>query len=162
MHMPRSYDEIVALSEEMARSLESDHDEPSVPPAESVLRAAALRRSLAESELGRAVVAARADGMTWDRIGDAVGTSGEAARQKYGRLTTDEPERRMPVAKAPGAGLIKGQPQTSSEGIRTKKRSATTTVTVARNANTGRYVAAAAASKNRIAGATRKSAKPPS
>ena len=25
----------------------------------------------------------------WDRIGDAVGTSGEAARQKYGRLTAE-------------------------------------------------------------------------
>jgi hypothetical protein len=47
MQMPRSYEEIVALSEEMARSLEEDHSEPSIPPAESALRAAALRRSLA-------------------------------------------------------------------------------------------------------------------
>jgi hypothetical protein len=87
MQMPRSYEEIVALSEEMARSLEEDHSEPSIPPAESALRAAALRRSLAESDLGQAVVAARAAGVSWDRIEDAVGTSGEAARQKYGRLT---------------------------------------------------------------------------
>jgi len=89
MQMPRSYEEIVALSEEMARSIEEDHSEPTIPPAESALRAAALRRSLAESDLGQAVVTARAEGVSWDRIGDAVGTSGEAARQKYGRLTAE-------------------------------------------------------------------------
>ena len=81
--MPRSFDEIVRLSESMAESLESDDTEPHVSPEEATVRAAALRRALAEAELGEAVAAARKAGLPWQRIGDAVGTSGEAARQKY-------------------------------------------------------------------------------
>jgi hypothetical protein len=45
--------------------------------------AAALRRALAESELAAAVAAARTVGVPWERIGEVVGTSREAARQKY-------------------------------------------------------------------------------
>lgn len=48
--MPRSYDEIVRLSESMAESLESDGTEPTTSPEEATLRAAALRRSLADEE----------------------------------------------------------------------------------------------------------------
>lgn len=81
--MPRSYEEIVRLSESMAESLEADTSEPNVSPFEAAVRAAALRRALAETELGDAVGAARDAGVPWDRIGKAVGTSGEAARQKY-------------------------------------------------------------------------------
>lgn len=83
--MPRSYDEIVRLSESMAESLESD-TEPATSPEEATLRAAALRRSLAETEVGNAVATARRGGVPWQRIGEAVGTSGEAARQKYKHL----------------------------------------------------------------------------
>lgn len=81
--MPRSYDEIVRLSESMAESLEADETEPAITPEEAALRAAALRRALAEGEVGQAVAAARAANVPWERIGDAVGTSGEAARQRY-------------------------------------------------------------------------------
>lgn len=82
--MPRSYDQIVALSEAMADDLEQlDDTPPTTSIEEGVLRAAALRRVLAEAELGQAVVAARRAGVPWARIGEAVGTTGEAARQKY-------------------------------------------------------------------------------
>jgi hypothetical protein len=84
--MPRSYDEIVRLSESMAESLKSDDAEPTTSSEEAVLRAAALRRSLVETELGSAVATARRGGVPWQRIGEAVGTSGEAARQKYKHL----------------------------------------------------------------------------
>jgi hypothetical protein len=84
--MPRSYDEIVRLSEAMADQLESDTTEPAISAEESALRAAVLRRSIAESDLGQAVVAARRSGMTWAAVGLAVGTGGEAARQRYGKL----------------------------------------------------------------------------
>lgn len=87
--MPRSYDEIVRLSESMARSLESDDGEPTTSPEEATLRAAALRRSLAETDLGNAVATARRGGVPWQRIGEAVGTSGEAARQKYKHLVDE-------------------------------------------------------------------------
>jgi hypothetical protein len=81
--MPRSYADIVRLSESMADSIEADTSEPTTPSTEAAVRAAALRRALAEAELGDAVKAAREADVSWDRIGKAVGTSGEAARQKY-------------------------------------------------------------------------------
>ena len=83
--MPRSYEEIVNQAEQLSRVFEGDF-EPAVSTEEAAVRAAALRRALAESELGEAVAAARKAGVPWDRIGDAVGTSGEAARQKYRSL----------------------------------------------------------------------------
>lgn len=87
--MPRSYDEIVAQSEQLADYFEKDFTpDPTVTKEEGVLRAAALRRSLAESELGNAVAAARRAGVPWARIGEAVGTSGEAARQRYRALAS--------------------------------------------------------------------------
>ncbi len=98
--MPRSYDEIVRLSESMAESLESDDTEPTTSPEEATLRAAALRRSLAETELGNAVAAARRSGVPWQRVGEAVGTSGEAARQKYKHLV-DEGQDSTPTRPSP-------------------------------------------------------------
>jgi hypothetical protein len=87
--MPRSYEEIVNQAEELSRVFDEDF-EPAVTREESAVRAAALRRALAESELGEAVAAARKAGVPWDRIGEAVGTSGEAARQKYRALVGKE------------------------------------------------------------------------
>lgn len=83
--MPRSYAETVNQVEELSRVLEKDFD-PAVSNKASAVRAAALRRALAESELGEAVAAARKAGVPWDHIGEAVGTSGEAARQRYRAL----------------------------------------------------------------------------
>ena len=100
--MPRSYDQIVRLSKSMAESLESDGTEPITSPEEATLRAAARRRSLAETDLGNAVATARRGGVPWQRIGEAVGTSGEAARQKYKHLVDegqDSASTRRPPAK---------------------------------------------------------------
>ncbi len=87
--MPRSYEEIVNQAEELSRVFEVDF-EPAVSKEEAAVRAAALRRALAESELGEAVAVARNAGIPWDRIGEAVGTSGEAARQKYRAIAGKE------------------------------------------------------------------------
>jgi hypothetical protein len=83
--MPRSYKEIVDQAEELSRVFKEEF-QPAASREEAAVRAAALRRALAESELGDAVAAARKAGVPWDRIGEAVGTSGEAARQKYRAL----------------------------------------------------------------------------
>ncbi|RZU31761.1 hypothetical protein [Blastococcus saxobsidens] len=87
--MPRSYEEIVNQAEELSRVFEVGF-EPAVSKEEAAVRAAALRRALAESELGEAVAVARNAGIPWDRIGEAVGTSGEAARQKYRAIAAKE------------------------------------------------------------------------
>ena len=113
--MPRSFNKIVRLSESMAESLESNDTEPDISPEEATLRAAALRRALAEAELGEAVAAARKAGLPWQRIGHAVGTSGEAARQKYRAVH----ERFVGNAKAAGGWAVK------TEGRRGAKISAT-------------------------------------
>lgn len=87
--MPRSYDEIVAQSEQLADYFQDGFTpDPAISKEEAGLRAAALRRSLAEAELGQAVAAARATGVPWARIGEAIGTTGEAARQKYRALAS--------------------------------------------------------------------------
>ncbi|WHP16263.1 hypothetical protein [Cellulomonas sp. ES6] len=87
--MPRSLDDILARSEQLADEFEAYEPGPGdrgrVSPVTAV-RLAALRRDEAERELADAIAAARRDeGTSWARIGALVGTSGEAARQRYGR-----------------------------------------------------------------------------
>jgi hypothetical protein len=86
--MPRTIDEIVNQAEELAARFE-DHE----PHADDIRDATALRelrrtflaRAEAEQRVTDAVEKARADGHSWATIGAMVGTSGEAARQRYGQ-----------------------------------------------------------------------------
>jgi hypothetical protein len=48
------------------------------------VRMAFLRKAAAEEELLNADISARDDGQSWGSIGAMLGTSGEAARQRYG------------------------------------------------------------------------------
>jgi hypothetical protein len=84
--MPRTVDEILAHADELAARFEdyqpSSEDEVDVA-ALLGLRAAVQERSDAERHLLEAVDAARAAGLSWAAIGGLVGTSGEAARQRY-------------------------------------------------------------------------------
>ena len=84
--MPRTVEEILAHADELAARFE--HYEPD--PADEVdagavalLRAAVAERSEAERHLLDAVRQARKGGMSWAAVGALVGTSGEAARQRY-------------------------------------------------------------------------------
>ena len=85
--MPRTADEIIHQAEELATRFE-DHE----PQADDVRDASALRelrhafldRAEAERRVTDAVRRARAEGHSWASIGAMIGTSGEAARQKYG------------------------------------------------------------------------------
>jgi hypothetical protein len=85
--MPRSVQEILAHSEELASRFEAyepaagDERDPAVYVA---LRQAVVSRSDAERSVKAAVEAARAHGYSWAFIGKIIGTSGEAARQRYG------------------------------------------------------------------------------
>jgi hypothetical protein len=49
------------------------------------LHRAVLRRTEAEAAIVEAVNQARDHGQSWDAIGRRLGTTGEAARQKYGQ-----------------------------------------------------------------------------
>ena len=86
MVMPRSVDEILQHADELAARFEdydpSDDDERDADAVRQ-LRCAVQERSDAERHMMEAIRAARESGMSWSAIGMLVGTSGEAARQRY-------------------------------------------------------------------------------
>jgi len=85
--MPRTVDEILQHADQLAgrfEDYESDPADEPAPGAVALLRAAIQERSDAERHVLDAVRAAREVGMSWSAIGLFVGTSGEAARQRYG------------------------------------------------------------------------------
>lgn len=84
---PRSIKEIKARADEFADAFERYEPKPGeqdapLPPALAV-KLAAWRRDVAEKELAQAVRAARENRLSWREVGEAIGTSGEAARQRY-------------------------------------------------------------------------------
>jgi uncharacterized membrane protein len=86
MTMPRSVDEILKHADELAARFEGGEPDPNhelKPESVTALRTAVLERSAAEKHLLEAIRQARAAGLSWSSIGAVVGTSGEAARQRY-------------------------------------------------------------------------------
>lgn len=84
--MPRTVEEILKHADELAARFESYEPNPEDEldaDAVALLRTAVAERSKAERHVVDAVRAARASGMSWSAIGSLVGTSGEAARQRY-------------------------------------------------------------------------------
>ncbi len=83
----RSLADLIARADELADAFENhdptdaDFDAP-LPPLMAV-KLAAFRRAAAEKELAEAVRAAREAHLSWRELGQAIGTSGEAARQRY-------------------------------------------------------------------------------
>jgi hypothetical protein len=85
--MPRSAEEILARADELARRFENYEPEPGEVKDARPLRdiaTAFARLASSERELADAVSVARAEGHSWASIGAMLGTSGEAARQRYG------------------------------------------------------------------------------
>ena len=85
--MPRTVDEILQHADELATRFKDYEPDPAGelnPGAVALLRAAVQERSNAERRVLDAIRAARVAGMSWSVIGVFVGTSGEAARQRYG------------------------------------------------------------------------------
>ncbi len=84
--MPRSIQEILDHADDLARRFEEYEPMPDdkVDVAEHLLRRAALARARTEHQMAEAVVAARAAGLSWKRIGEQLGTSAQAAQQRYG------------------------------------------------------------------------------
>ncbi|MFD1200587.1 hypothetical protein ACFSWE_07140 [Leucobacter albus] len=88
----RSIDDIKARANEFADAFESynprpgDHNAPL--PSAMAVKLAAWRRDVAERELADAVQAAREQRLSWREVGEAIGTTGEAARQRYGTRVT--------------------------------------------------------------------------
>ncbi len=86
--MPRSLEQILTQADELADYFERHEPHRGEFRDAAALRAvriAALRRARAEADVAEAVEHARADGHSWQSIGALLGTSGEAARQRYGQ-----------------------------------------------------------------------------
>ena len=85
--LPRSVQEILDHADELAarfEDFEPTKDDERDPAAYAALRDAVVSRSDAERAIVEAVEKARAQGYSWAIIGNIIGTSGEAARQRYG------------------------------------------------------------------------------
>lgn len=83
----RSLKDIQDRANEFADAFEqyepkTDDQNAPLPPTMAV-KLAAWRRDVAEKELAEAVHAAREQRLSWREVGEAIGTSGEAARQRY-------------------------------------------------------------------------------
>lgn len=86
--MPRSLEQILAQADQLADRFEQHEPQESELRNAGTLRAvrgAALERARAEADVADAVAQARAEGHSWQAIGAMLGTSGEAARQRYGQ-----------------------------------------------------------------------------
>jgi len=87
--MPRTMQEIIDSAEALADRFESYTPSPRDRRDEralEALRRAVSARAGAERDLVAAVSAARDAGYSWAAIGTLIGTSGEAARQRYAQL----------------------------------------------------------------------------
>ncbi len=87
MTMPRTVQDILDHAEELAKRFQDYEPTPESerdPEVYAELRSAVLSRSDAERSIRDAVHRAREHGYSWAFIGTVAGTSGEAARQRYG------------------------------------------------------------------------------
>lgn len=87
MPMPRTVAEIVAEADKLAKQFEDQEigsGEMKDATALRELRRAFEVSAAAQQAVADAVSVARAQGHSWRTIGMMIGTSGEAARQRYG------------------------------------------------------------------------------
>ncbi|HQY96985.1 MAG TPA: AsnC family protein [Phycicoccus sp.] len=85
--MRPSLSELIAKADQLADQFENyeptdDDLNAPLPPLMSV-KLAQFRRAQAEKELAEAIHAARDAKISWRELGEAIGTSGEAVRQRY-------------------------------------------------------------------------------
>ena len=89
--MPRTTQEILDHADELAARFEQHEptdDATGDASALAEVRTACLARAAAERQLVDAVIKARHDGHSWASIGAMLGTSGEAARQRYSQAVS--------------------------------------------------------------------------
>lgn len=87
--MPKSTQEILehrdALLADIFENYEPRSEDERHSPVYQSLRAAVQKRSEAEGEIVEAIAAMRAARWTWTSIGGILGTTGQAAQQRYGK-----------------------------------------------------------------------------
>ncbi len=83
--MPRSIQEILDQADKLAEKFENYEPNPDDerPVEEYMLERAALARARSERQVADAVIAARSAGASWQKVGSLLGTSAQAAQQRY-------------------------------------------------------------------------------
>ena len=84
--MPRTIQDILDHADDLAKrfeDLEPGHA-TDVPVGEYLLQRAAIARARSERSILEAVETSRSEGISWARIGTLLGTSAQAAQQRYG------------------------------------------------------------------------------
>jgi hypothetical protein len=86
INMPRSIQEILDHADELAQRFEDldPDDAKEIPVEEYLLQRAVVARARSEQQLLEAVARARATGLSWQRIAALLGTTAQAAQQRYG------------------------------------------------------------------------------
>jgi hypothetical protein len=84
--MPRSIQDILDHAGQLAERFENLDPEQAVevPVEEYLLQRAVIARARSEQQLLEAVAKARSAKVSWQKIGSLVGTSAQAAQQRYG------------------------------------------------------------------------------
>lgn len=85
--MRRSLTDLIPGADKIAAAVEEydptpDDFEAPLPPLMAI-KLAAFRRSRAKKDLADAIRAAREAHLSWRELGEAIGISGEAVRQRY-------------------------------------------------------------------------------
>jgi len=86
--MPRSIQDILDHADRLAERFEDYEPGPGDerPVEEYLLERGALARARGERQIVDAVTAARVKNVSWQRIGELLGTSAQAAQQRYGAV----------------------------------------------------------------------------
>jgi len=86
--MPRSIQEILDHADALAQRFEDlDPDQAvEIPVEEYLLQRAVVARARTEHQVLDAVVKARSAGVSWQKVGALLGTTAQAAQQRYGTV----------------------------------------------------------------------------
>jgi hypothetical protein len=94
--MPRSLSDLIHQADFYAKQFE-DYPTGSENSIDSdtfnALWAAGQQKSALENSIAELVVKARSEDMSWKLIGQILGTTGEAARQRYGSIVKKKPKK---------------------------------------------------------------------
>lgn len=119
--MPRSTADILNHADELADAFENLHPEEGLNRVTGLgeLYLAVQDRAASERRLRKAVSAARDEGTSWGFIGRVLGTSGEAARQRFGATVPAKNAAPAKGAKAapPKAAPAKKAAKKSDDGV---------------------------------------------
>ncbi len=88
VEMPSSIQDILDYADELAERFEDYEPEAcdERPVEEYLLERAALARARSEREIVDAITTTRAKNVSWQRIGELLGASAQAAQQRYGNV----------------------------------------------------------------------------